>query len=120
MLTLAIATGLVCGWSSGASGAHLAVGNRILERRERRSAIGGRTAGSVAFLLANRLLPLGIAERPAMEVSVAFVDRGGGLARRRGAGPAPSWPLLLEYWQQAASSPCCSRHGGRRYGDPDR
>jgi len=94
MLTIAIATGLVLWVVKRRERAPLSLGNRILERLNA-GVIAGVPLGGVAFLLANRLLPLGIAGRAEVEVSVALWTATGVLVAGAALRPALAWPLLL-------------------------
>ena len=94
MLTLAIATGLVLWTVKRRERAPLSLGNRILERLNA-GVIAGVPLGCVAFLLANRLLPLGIAGRPETEVSIALWTAAAAFATGAALRPARAWPLLL-------------------------
>jgi uncharacterized iron-regulated membrane protein len=94
MLTLAIATGLVLWIVKRRERAPLSRANRILERLNA-GVLGGVPLGCVAYLLANRLLPLGIADRAASEVSIALWTAGAALIIGAVLRPALAWPLLL-------------------------
>ncbi|WBY07156.1 PepSY-associated TM helix domain-containing protein [Sphingomonas sp. 7/4-4] len=94
MLTLTIATGLVLWVVKRRERAPLSIGNRLLERLNA-GAIAGALLGSVAYLWANRLLPLDLPARADAEVSIALWSAGiavlAGLALR----PTIAWPTLL-------------------------
>jgi uncharacterized iron-regulated membrane protein len=94
MLTLAIATGLVLWIVKRRERAPLSLANRVLERLNA-GVLAGVPLGCVAYLLANRLLPLGMAERPAAEVSVALWTAAAALLVGAALPPALAWPLLL-------------------------
>ncbi len=94
MLTLAIATGLVLWIVKRRERAPLSLGNRILERLNA-GVIAGVPLGGVAFLLANRLLPLGMAGRAEAEVSTALWIAAVALLVGAALRPARAWPLLL-------------------------
>ncbi|MFD1105020.1 PepSY-associated TM helix domain-containing protein [Sphingobium olei] len=94
MLTIAIASGLILWVVKRRERAPLSVGNRLLERLNV-GMLGGVPLGMAAFLLANRLLPLGMAGRAEAEVSVALWSAGAGLVTGLALPPARGWPLLL-------------------------
>jgi len=94
MLTLAIATGLVLWVVKRRERAPLSLGNRILERVNV-GVLAGVPLGCVAFLLANRLLPLGTLDRLAVEVSIALWTAAAALATGVALPPKLAWPLLL-------------------------
>lgn len=94
MLTMTIATGMTLWIVKRRDRAPLSAGNRVLERLNA-GVIGGVPLGCVAFLIANRLLPLAMADRAQAEVSVALWTAAAGLAVGLALRPALSWPLLL-------------------------
>ena len=94
MLTIAIASGLILWVVKRRERAPLSIGNRLLERLNV-GMLGGVPLGMAAFLLANRLLPLGMAGRAEAEVSVALWSAGAGLLTGLALPPARGWPLLL-------------------------
>ncbi len=94
MLTLAIATGLILWVVKRRERAPLAMGNRLLERLNS-GAIMAVSIGCVAFLLANRLLPLDSAGRAEAEVTAALWTAGAVLLAGLILPPARAWPLLL-------------------------
>ncbi|MDG2535094.1 PepSY-associated TM helix domain-containing protein [Sphingomonas sp. HITSZ_GF] len=93
MLTLAIATGLVLWIVKRRERAPLSLGNRILERLNA-GVIGGVPLGCAAYLLANRVLALGLAGRAEMEVSVALWTAAAAVLIGAALPPRWSWPLL--------------------------
>ncbi|NYT40612.1 PepSY domain-containing protein [Sphingomonas sp. R-74633] len=93
MLTLAIATGLVLWIVKRRERAPLSRANRVLERLNA-GVIGGVPLGCAAYLLANRLLPLGLAGRAEMEVSVALWTAAAALLAGAALPPRWSWPIL--------------------------
>jgi uncharacterized iron-regulated membrane protein len=94
MLTLAIATGLVLWIVKRRERAPLSFGNRVLERLNA-GVIAGVPLGGIAFLLANRLLPLGMTGRAQVEVSTALWTAAAALLVGAALRPAWAWPLLL-------------------------
>ncbi len=94
MLTLAIATGLVLWIVKRGERAPLSLANRILERLNV-GVLAGVPIGCVAFLLANRLLPLSMPGRAEAEVSTALWTAAAALAVGAALPPAMAWPLLL-------------------------
>ncbi|AQR75481.1 PepSY domain-containing protein [Sphingomonas sp. LM7] len=94
MLTLAIASGLVQWIVKRRERAPLSLANRILERLNA-GVLAGVPLGCVAYLLANRLLPLGMADRSATEVSIALWTAAAALLVGAVLRPALAWPLLL-------------------------
>jgi uncharacterized iron-regulated membrane protein len=94
MLTLAIASGMVLWIVKRRERAPLSIGNRLLERLN----VGGLTGvpiGMIAFLIANRMLPLGVAARAEAEVSIALWSAGAALLIGIALPPKLGWPLLL-------------------------
>ena len=94
MLTLAVASGMVLWIVKRRERAPLSIGNRMLERLN----VGGLVGvpiGMVAFLVANRLLPLGMTARAEAEVSVALWSAGAALLLGLALTPKLGWPLLL-------------------------
>ncbi|MBZ9646697.1 PepSY domain-containing protein [Sphingobium sp. 3R8] len=94
MLTLAIASGMVLWIVKRRERAPLSIGNRLLERLNV-GGLAGIPIGMAAFLVANRLLPLGLAARAQQEVSVALWSAGAALLLGLVLPPALGWPLLL-------------------------
>ncbi|MBJ7375345.1 PepSY-associated TM helix domain-containing protein [Sphingobium sp.] len=94
MLTLAIASGMILWIVKRRERAPLSIGNRLLERLNV-GALVGVPIGMAAFLIANRLLPLGLAERAQQEVAVALWSAGAALLLGLVLPPALGWPLLL-------------------------
>jgi uncharacterized iron-regulated membrane protein len=94
MLTIAIASGLILWVVKRRERAPLSIGDRLLERLNV-GMLGGVPLGMAAFLLANRLLPLGMAGRAEAEISVALWSAGAGLLMGLALSPARGWPLLL-------------------------
>lgn len=94
MLTLAVASGMVLWVVKRRERAPLSLGNRLVERLNA-GVLTGVPIGCVAFLLANRLIPLELAGRAQAEVSTALWTAaivlllGALLPARR------SWPVLL-------------------------
>jgi len=93
MLTLAIASGMVLWIVKRRERAPLSLGNRIVERLNA-GVLGGVPLGCAAYLLANRLVPLGIENRAALEVSTALWTAGAALVIGVALKPRWSWPLL--------------------------
>ena len=94
MLTLAIASGMVLWIVKRRERAPLSIGNRLLERLN----VGGLVGvpiGMAAFLIANRLLPLGLTGRAEAEVSVALWSAGAALLLGLALPPTWGWPLLM-------------------------
>jgi hypothetical protein len=94
MLTLAIASGMLLWIVKRRERAPLSIGNRLLERLNV-GGLAGIPIGMVAYLIANRLLPQGMADRADMEVSVALWTAAAGLLLGIALPPARAWPLLL-------------------------
>ncbi|MEC3909315.1 PepSY-associated TM helix domain-containing protein [Sphingobium sp. CR2-8] len=94
MLTLAIASGMVLWIVKRRERAPLSIGNRLLERLNV-GGLAGVPIGMVAFLIANRLLPIDLAARAESEVSVALWSAGAALLLGLVLPPALGWPLLL-------------------------
>ncbi|MDV3457532.1 PepSY-associated TM helix domain-containing protein [Sphingomonas sp. HF-S4] len=94
MLTLTIASGLVLWIVKRRERAPLSLANRILERLNV-GVIAGVPLGCVAFLLANRVLPLGIAGRAEAEVSIALWTAAAALVAGAVLPPRLAWPLLF-------------------------
>ncbi|MDT8758612.1 PepSY domain-containing protein [Sphingomonas psychrotolerans] len=94
MLTMAIATGLVLWIVKRRERAPLSLANRILERLNV-GVLAGVPLGCAAYLLANRLLPLDIAERAASEVSIALWAAAAAVALGAALPSRIAWPLLL-------------------------
>ncbi|MBB4096476.1 putative iron-regulated membrane protein [Sphingomonas kyeonggiensis] len=93
MLTLAIATGMVLWIVKRRERAPLSLGNHILERLNA-GFLAGVPLGCAAYLLANRLLPLGIEGRAELEVSTALWTAAAALVIGAALKPRWSWPLL--------------------------
>jgi hypothetical protein len=74
--------------------APLSFGNRLLERLNV-GAIAGVPLGSVAYLWANRLLPLDLPARADAEVSIALWSAGVALLTGLALRPTIAWPTLL-------------------------
>ncbi len=94
MLTLAVASGMVLWVVKRRERAPLSLGNRIVERLNA-GVLAGVPIGCVAFLLANRLLPLGMAARAEAEVATALWSAAAALLLGTVLAPRRSWPLLL-------------------------
>ncbi|HUD94084.1 PepSY-associated TM helix domain-containing protein [Sphingobium sp.] len=94
MLTLAIATGMILWIVKRRERTPLSIGNRILERLNV-GVLTGTPLGAAAFLLANRLLPLGGAARAETEVSTALWTTGAAVMIGLLLPPAMGWPTLL-------------------------
>jgi len=94
MLTLTIASGLVLWVVKRRERAPLSLGNRILERLNA-GVIGGVLLGGVAYLWANRLLPLGVEARADTEISIALWSAGIAVIAGAALRPALAWPALL-------------------------
>ncbi|SFJ11320.1 Uncharacterized iron-regulated membrane protein [Sphingomonas sp. NFR04] len=94
MLTLAVASGMVLWVVKRRERAPLSLGNRIVGRLNA-GVLAGVPIGCVAFLLANRALPLGMADRAGAEVSVALWSAAAALLLGAMLAPKRSWPLLL-------------------------
>ena len=94
MLTMAIATGMVLWIVKRRERAPLSIGNRILERLNV-GMLTGAPIGAAAFLIANRLLPLGLADRAQAEVSAALWSAGAVVVAGLALRPAIGWPVLL-------------------------
>ncbi|ATY34159.1 PepSY-associated TM helix domain-containing protein [Sphingomonas psychrotolerans] len=94
MLTLAIATGLALWIVKRRERGPLSMANRILERLNV-GVLAGVPLGCVAFLLANRLLPLGLSGRSEAEVSIALWTAAAALAVGAVLPSTITWPLLL-------------------------
>jgi uncharacterized iron-regulated membrane protein len=94
MLTMAVASGMVLWVVKRRERAPLSLGNRIVERLNA-GVLVGVPIGCVAFLLANRLLPLGMAARAEAEVSAALWSAAAALLLGAVLAPKRSWPLLM-------------------------
>lgn len=94
MLTMAIATGMQLWIVKRRERAPLSIGNRLLERLNV-GVITGVPIGAAAYLIANRLIPLGGVDRAALEVSVALWSAGAAVLVGLALRPALGWPLLL-------------------------
>ncbi|MHA6721114.1 PepSY-associated TM helix domain-containing protein [Sphingomonas sp. RS6] len=94
MLTLAVASGMVLWVVKRRERAPLSPGNRFVERLNA-GVIAGVPIGCVAFLLANRVLPLGMPGRADAEVSVALWSAAIAILAGLVLAPRQSWRLLL-------------------------
>ena len=94
MLTLAIATGMLLWIVKRRERAPLSIGNRLLERLNV-GGLAGVPIGMVMFLIANRLLPIGMAARAEAEVSTALWSAGAALLLGLVLPPKLGWPLLI-------------------------
>ena len=94
MLTMAIATGMVLWTVKRRERAPLSIGNHMLERLNV-GVLTGVPIGAVAFLIANRLLPLDMAARAQAEVSAALWTAGAVVLAGLLLRPTIGWPLLL-------------------------
>lgn len=94
MLTMAIATGLILWIVKRRERAPRLLGNRLLERLNV-GVIAGAPIGCAAYLIANRLLPLGMTGRAAMESMVAMETAAGAMVAALLLPPRLAWPLLL-------------------------
>jgi uncharacterized iron-regulated membrane protein len=94
MLTLAISTGMVLWIAKRRERQPLSIGNRILERLNV-GVITGVPLGAVAYFIANRLLPIGMAGRPEAEVSVALWTAAVAVLAGLVLRPAIGWPLMM-------------------------
>jgi uncharacterized iron-regulated membrane protein len=93
MLTLAIATGMVLWIVKRRERAPLSLGNRVLERLNA-GVLAGVPLGCAAYLLANRLVPLGLADRADIEISTALWTAAAALLVGAALPPRRAWPLL--------------------------
>ncbi|WP_420143054.1 PepSY-associated TM helix domain-containing protein [Sphingobium sp.] len=94
MLTLAIASGMILWIVKRRERMPSSIGNSLLERLN----VGGLMGvpiGMAAFLVANRLLPIGIAARAQSEVTVALWSAGVALLLGIILPPRRGWPVLL-------------------------
>lgn len=94
MLTLAVASGMVLWVVKRRERAPLNLGNRIVERLNA-GVLAGVPIGCVVLLLANRLVPLGLADRAQAEVSAALWSAGVALLLGALLPAQRSWPVLL-------------------------
>lgn len=94
MLTMAVASGMVLWVVKRRERAPRSLGNRIVERLNA-GVLVGVPIGCIAFLLANRLLPLGMPARAEAEVSAALWSAGAAVLLGAVLAPKRSWPLLL-------------------------
>lgn len=94
MLTLAIASGMVLWIVKRRERAPLSIGNRLLERLNV-GGLAGVPIGMVAFLIANRLLPIALTARAQAEVSIALWSAGFALLLGLILPPSLGWPLLI-------------------------
>ncbi|WP_084581532.1 PepSY-associated TM helix domain-containing protein [Sphingomonas azotifigens] len=94
MLTMAVASGMVLWVVKRRERAPLHLGNRIVERFNA-GVLAGVPIGCLAFLLANRLLPLGMPARAEAEVSAALSSAAAAVLLGVVLSPRRSWPILL-------------------------
>lgn len=94
MLTMAIGTGMILWIVKRRERTPLSWGNRVLERINA-GIIGGVPVAAVAYLIANRLLPLDMTARPAAEVAASMWTGAACLLIGLALRPALSWPVLL-------------------------
>lgn len=93
MLTLAVGSGMILWVVKRRERAPLSLANRIVERLNV-GVIVGVPIGCVAFLWANRLLPLDLAERAQQEVNIALASAGVTLLAGLAMRPAIGWRVL--------------------------
>lgn len=94
MLTLAVASGMILWVVKRRERAPLSLANRIVERLNI-GIIAGVPVAFAAYLCANRLLPLGLADRAQLEVTIALDTAGLALLAALAMPPRLGWPLLL-------------------------
>jgi hypothetical protein len=94
MLTLAVASGMVLWIVKRRERAPLGPGNRVVERLNA-GVLAGVPLAFAAYLLANRLLPLGLPGRAEAEVSAALWTAAAALLAGAVLRPALAWPILL-------------------------
>lgn len=94
MLTLAIASGMVLWTVKRRERPAPNLGNHLLERMNV-GGLAGVPIGMVAFLMANRLLPIDWPDRAQAEISVALWSAGAALMVGLALPPARGWPTLL-------------------------
>jgi hypothetical protein len=94
MLTLAVASGMILWVVKRRERAPVSCANRIVERLNV-GVIAGVPIGFAVYLCANRLLPLGLADRAQREVSVALDAAGIALVVALALPSRRGWPLLL-------------------------
>ncbi|WP_294332104.1 PepSY-associated TM helix domain-containing protein [uncultured Sphingomonas sp.] len=94
MLTLAVASGMVLWVVKRRERAPRSLGNRIVERLNA-GVLAGLPIGCVALLLANRVVPLGLADRAQAEVFMALWSAAGVLLLAALLPAKHSWPVLL-------------------------
>jgi len=94
MLTLAVASGMILWVVKRRERAPLSLANRIVERLNV-GIIAGVPVGFAVYLCANRLLPLGLADRAQQEVTIALGTAGLALLSALAVPPRLGWPLLL-------------------------
>ncbi|WP_296617220.1 PepSY domain-containing protein [Sphingomonas sp.] len=94
MLTLAVASGMILWVVKRRERAPLSLANRIVERLNV-GIIAGVPVAFAAYLCANRLLPLGLADRAQQEVTIALGTAGLALLAALAVPPRLAWPLLL-------------------------
>lgn len=93
-LTAGIATGLVLWIVKRRERAPLALGNRVVERLNV-GVIAGALLAFATYFWANRLLPLGGADRAASEVACLYWVWAGAIMSGIALGPRFGWPILL-------------------------
>lgn len=94
MLTAGIATGLILWIVKRRERAPLALGNRVVERLNI-GMIAGAPIAFAAYFWANRLLPLGGADRAGAEVSSLYWTWAATLVAAFALKPKFGWPVLL-------------------------
>ncbi|OAN66751.1 peptidase [Sphingomonas sp. TDK1] len=94
MLTMAVASGMVLWVVKRRDRAPLSLSNRMVERLNA-GVLAGVPIGCIAFLLANRLLPLALPDRAGAEVSAALWSAAAALLLGVALAPKRSWPTLL-------------------------
>lgn len=94
MLTLAVASGMILWVVKRRERAPLSLANRIVERLNV-GVIAGVPIGFAAYFCANRLLPIGLADRAQQEVNLALGAAGVALAAALALSPRRGWPSLL-------------------------
>lgn len=94
MLTAGIATGLILWIVKRRERAPLALGNRLVERLNI-GMIAGAPVAFAAYFWANRLLPLGLADRAAAEVATLYWTWAAMLIAAIALKPRLGWPILL-------------------------
>lgn len=94
LLTAGIATGLILWIVKRRERAPLALGNRLVERLNI-GMIAGAPVAFAAYFWANRLLPLGLADRAANEVATLYWTWAAMLIAAIALKPRLGWPILL-------------------------